>query len=144
MTFGRPTMTSPRWTVQFPELIDDEYLTDVNHHGSGSGRQPATVTPRIGCFIYTLKLFSIMDDILSALYNIPGGMGSTNKSSKRQLPDLDFTSMMELDRHLSEFEATLLSWLTSSGCETTPYATQLECKALQINVLRARYVTFKP
>jgi hypothetical protein len=137
-------MTSHKWTVKLPELIDDEYLTDINDHGSGSGHQPALVRPRIGCFVYTLKLFSIMDDILSALYNVPYGMGSMNKYSGRQLPDLDFTSMVELDRRLNEFEATLPSWLTPSGCEPMPHATQLECNALQINVLRARYVTFKP
>ncbi|KAF3074579.1 hypothetical protein CFAM422_003190 [Trichoderma lentiforme] len=140
MTFGRPTMTSHKWTVQVPELIDDEYLTEVNHHSSSSGLQPATVTPRIGCFVYTLKLFSIMDDILSAFYNVPDGMESTNKSSERQLPDLDFTSMVELDRRLNEFEAALPSWLTPSGCETTPDATQRDCNALQVNVLRARFL----
>lgn len=144
MTFGRPTMTSHKWTVQLPALIDDEYLTEVNHHSSSSGLQPATVTPRIGCFVYTLKLFSIMDDILSAFYSVPDDMESTNKSSERQLPDLDFTSMVELDRRLNEFEAALPSWLTPSGCETTPDTTQRDCNALQVNVLRARYVTFKP
>src|SRR5258706_16416748 len=109
MTFGRPTMTSNNRTVKYPELIDDEYLVDTDLQSSDieDGQQPDSIRPRIGCFVYTLKLFEILDDILSTFYNSPENRTLQSKSKDHRTSNLDFTSLVELDRRLNEFEATL-------------------------------------
>jgi hypothetical protein len=63
MTFGRPTMISKQWNVQAPAMIDDEYLLM-----DGEGFQPTDVPSRMGLFVYSSKLFEILDEILSTFY----------------------------------------------------------------------------
>lgn len=142
MTFGRPTMTSHNWTVKLPELIDDEYLVDTSD--VESGQQPASIRPRIGCFVYTLKLFGIMDDILSFFYATPESMTPKNKIKDYRSSNLDFSSMVELDRRLNEFETTLPSWLRPLEYKAALGSSLNECYALQVNVLYARYLLHTP
>jgi hypothetical protein len=139
MIFGRPTMTSHDWSVELPELIDDEYLIDNNPNFSdcSDGRQPASVRPKIGCFRYTLKLCSIKDDILLVFYITPK-IQILPTEFQDQTSCFDFTTMIEFDRRLNEFETTLPSWLRSFDCQESLGTSAIESCVLQVNVLRAR------
>ena len=68
----------------------------------------------VGYFIYTLKLCCIKDDILSTFYGTPKIQTPLNGLQDRP-SNLDFTAMVELDRRVNEFEATLPSWLMPSA-----------------------------
>ncbi|KAK2688920.1 hypothetical protein QWA68_012498 [Fusarium oxysporum] len=63
-TFGRPVLHCRPHTVPLPEPIDDEYLSEVDE-----GCQPEDSPSRITFFVYNMKLFEILDDILSKFYS---------------------------------------------------------------------------
>ncbi|KAF5250764.1 hypothetical protein FANTH_4036 [Fusarium anthophilum] len=63
-TFGRPVLHCRPHTVPLPEPIDDEYLSEVDE-----GCQPENSPSRMAFFVYNMKLFNILDDILSQFYS---------------------------------------------------------------------------
>lgn len=76
MTFGRPTMIrTGSWNVQEPAIIDDQYLST-----EGEGVQPLGLHSRMYLFVYSLRLFDIMDEILSEFYLLQGGKSGSNSS----------------------------------------------------------------
>jgi hypothetical protein len=120
-------MASYNWSVELPKLIDNEYLNDSNVTASKSsdGYQLISIPPMMGCFIYTLNLCRIKEDILSIFYGIPN-------------TSVDYSAMVELDQRLNEFEATLPSWLMTFAQQELSGTSKMEFCALQVNVLRAR------
>jgi hypothetical protein len=70
MTFGRPSMIAT-WlsnAVPLPLMIDDEFL---NTQRQPTARRSDGETPRVGFFIFSLELYSIVNDFLLELYMNP-------------------------------------------------------------------------
>jgi hypothetical protein len=63
-TFGRPVLHCRPHTIPSPEPIDDEYLSEFDE-----GHQPENSPSRITFFIYNLKLFDILDEVLRTFYS---------------------------------------------------------------------------
>ncbi|EDO00513.1 hypothetical protein SS1G_14383 [Sclerotinia sclerotiorum 1980 UF-70] len=76
MTFGRPTMIrTGSWDVPEPAIIDDQYLSS-----DSQGVQQSGLHSRMYLFVYSLRLFDIMDEILSEFYVLQGGKSGSNSS----------------------------------------------------------------
>ncbi|KAI3573491.1 fungal-specific transcription factor domain-containing protein [Fusarium oxysporum f. sp. albedinis] len=63
-TFGRPVLHCRPHAIPLPEPIDDEYLSEFDE-----GCQPENSPSRIAFFIYSMKLFDVLDEILHKFYS---------------------------------------------------------------------------
>ncbi|KAM3502648.1 hypothetical protein MY10362_004717 [Beauveria mimosiformis] len=80
MTFGRPSMIA-NWlsdAVPLPLMIDDEFL-DTQRQATAS--RPDGETSRVGFFIFSLELYSIVNDFLLELYMDPLNRAAKAKTS---------------------------------------------------------------
>lgn len=90
--------------VPMPQMIDDEYLLE-----DGEGSQPPHISPQLGTFVYSNKLFDILNDILAAFY----------VKRKHELPQSDARSwscdelntVLRFNKELNEFRASIPGWL---------------------------------
>ena len=136
MTFGRPTMIrTGSWDVQEPAMIDDCYLS-ADHQGL----QPSDLHSRMYLFVYSLRLFDIMDEILSEFYALEGG-GSGSNSSKSFDPwsVRDLANILTINAKLDEWrddvpeilkDINSLS-LSSSSLAPNQFHLMLQAKALR-------------
>lgn len=105
MTFGRPTMVNRSYGTPMPSLIDDEYLrTD------GDGVQPKGANSRMGLFVYSCKLFEILDDILSTFYSADT---SADHVSESRLQDM-VSEVLSFNRRLDNFITSLPDYLKTA------------------------------
>ena len=105
MTHGRPSMTSHLAPIPLPYATGEDV--------------PLTM----GFYVATIKLYRILDRILSDVYNM--WRGRLNEESKRSTrwSEGNFDSLLELERQLQYFKSSLppyLSWSASSRPECTP------------------------
>ncbi|KIX07471.1 uncharacterized protein Z518_02124 [Rhinocladiella mackenziei CBS 650.93] len=137
MTFGRPTMISHPSEVQPPQSMDDEYLQD-----GADGVQPRSRESRLAFFVYSIKLFDILDDILSTLYlnktgsDFPTGHGCSQ-------PQQPLSAVMKLNSDLDRFFNGLPPHLRpgeKSSLDTGPISPRSPCFTLQANVLYCRFL----
>jgi hypothetical protein len=63
-TFGRPVLHCRPHAIPLPKPIDDEYLSEFDE-----GCQPENSPSRIAFFIYNMKLFDVLDEILCKFYS---------------------------------------------------------------------------
>lgn len=129
MTLGRPMSLSGEWPVQLPRAIDDAYIkpTSLICH------QPPDVFSRTSFFIHTIKLYTVLGEILTSVYNPAPG----SKSSIERALDSPFDTIAKMDCSLSEFESGIppeLSWTTTNESQRSPVF------EMQTNVLHARSV----
>nr|XP_001389538.2 fungal specific transcription factor [Aspergillus niger CBS 513.88] len=102
MTHGRPSMTSHLAPIPLPYATGEDV--------------PLTM----GFYVATIKLYRILDRILSDVYNM--WRGRMNEESKRSTrwSEGNFDSLLELERQLQYFKSNLppyLSWSASSRPE---------------------------
>lgn len=127
MTFGRPLMILHPSHVKYPQLIDDEYLLD-----EGEGSQPASHESRLGFFVETIKLFDILDDILSTVY-----LKDSEVDSQPGQQNISF-AIMRLNSDLDTFFADLPPHLRPAHGQDWPGISRDSCFSLQANVLYTR------
>ncbi|KAH8203214.1 hypothetical protein TruAng_002619 [Truncatella angustata] len=117
-TFGRSVLLRKPYDVPLPEPIDDEYLSK-----SHEGCQPENTPSRLTFFRHTIKLFDVLDEILTKLYshehNGPAEDVSTIAPYLNDLPrlcsKLDFVSE-SLPTHLRTPGNAMASEDGSGGC----------------------------
>ncbi len=130
-------MVSARSTIPLPQMIDDEYL-----QRDGDGHQPTNQHSQIGGFIYSRKLFNILDDILSAFYVEKNAMFfQADTSDKAPYRELD--TVMRLNSALNDFQDQLPRYL-DIGCHldnTASVDPVSEAVALGAKILYSRLVT---
>lgn len=121
MTHGRPSMTSHLAPIPLPFATGKDV--------------PLTM----GFYVATIKLYRILDRILSDVYNM--WRGRFNEESKRSTPwsEGNFDFLLELERQLQSFKDTLppyLSWSASSRPEC--HLEESDIIERQRNILRSR------
>ncbi|GKZ16872.1 hypothetical protein AbraIFM66951_006365 [Aspergillus brasiliensis] len=121
MTHGRPSMTSHLAPIPLPCATGEDI--------------PLTM----GFYVATIKLYRILDRVLSDVYNM--WRGRLNEGSKRSTPwsEGNFDSLLELERQLQCFKNDLppyLSWI--SGPRSHGTLEESDILERQRNILRAR------
>ncbi|CCD34452.1 putative transcriptional regulatory protein [Botrytis cinerea BcDW1] len=143
MTFGRPTMIrSGSYDVPEPSIIDDQYLTADSHQVPGA--QPSGVHSRMNLFVYSLRLFDIMDEILSKFYVFQGSKSESNlaKSFNPWSVD-DLASILNINAKLDDFRGSvpqIFKDITSFALRTDAFAPGQLHVVLQSKVLRSRFL----
>lgn len=103
MTFGRPAMITRSWDVPIPLMIDDEFLqTD------GEGHQPFNTPSRLDLFVYSSKLYDILDKILDTFYtrsDISKPI-SIHDSAQKLL-----SNVLSFNRQLDSFQSSIPDYL---------------------------------
>lgn len=124
MTYGRPSMTSHITTLPLPGLFDLE------------SRQELACPSLIAFYISTIKLYSILDSILSDVYNT--WEGRSHESTLKKNPNgLDV--IIRLEESLLQYEASVppfLSWKFPSTLTVESANEQILSR--QRNVLHCR------
>ena len=137
MTFGRPQAISRSAgsKVPYPEAIDDEHIpvepsVDIGH------LQPSGRPSKMWFFLESLRLYSILNDILHAFHE-PNGEEMQDDSHDFFIPRPQSPSrnVFEMDKELTTWSRNLprhLRWLSKESSD------EIACR--QANVLRARYL----
>jgi hypothetical protein len=121
MTFGRPAMISKSLAdaVPLPTMIELESLSDQTNSIS---IQPGTPTLMKAFFVHSLRLYSIINDILLELYmsNDQGGQKDPHDLDPEQsYPSFDMVAILKLDRDLMTWGRTLPPHLRISCTESS-------------------------
>ncbi|KAF7860876.1 hypothetical protein EAF04_008394 [Stromatinia cepivora] len=140
MTFGRPTMIrTGSWDVQEPAIIDDQYLS-----ADSQGIQPSELHSRMYLFVYSLRLFDIMDEILLELYVLQGGKSGSNSSKDFDPWSVrDLASILTINAKLDDFQENVpkilkdVNLFTLENNSFTPSQLHL---MLQSRILRSRFL----
>ncbi|EXJ66252.1 uncharacterized protein A1O5_10404 [Cladophialophora psammophila CBS 110553] len=130
VTFGRPFMIPNHSPVTMPALSDEG---DGPENGEDLGIDSV---PTCGCLVYSLQLFEILEDIMSALYD---GVAAPSHARGQNIPPTnvpDLTKVIELDLRLNDFQRDLPSFLKPRQWSSLVS----ERATLQANVLQVRYV----
>jgi hypothetical protein len=134
MTFGRPAMISKSLSdeVPLPAMIDDEFL---GRQADGADAQPANRPPMMAFYVKSLHLYSIINDILLALY-----MSHDDTTQKENYNSMfhktessDIARVFQLDQALMTWGQTLPLHLRLSSLESaqnsTLYRQAVVCRA---------------
>ncbi|KAK2786593.1 hypothetical protein FQN52_007769 [Onygenales sp. PD_12] len=122
MTYGRPSMTSHLDSVPLPDTVEER-------------QGPSLMT----FYATTIRLYKILDDILSDVYNAWRARPRQEHSSSRN--QWSFDTLIELERRLCTYESDLppfLNWTVPSLPEQ-PRTDQSIMLERQRNVLHGRY-----
>ncbi|KAF7886500.1 uncharacterized protein EAF01_011178 [Botrytis porri] len=143
MTFGRPTMIrTGSYDVTEPSIIDDQYLTADFHQVLGT--QPSGVHSRMNLFVYSLRLFDIMDEILSNFYVFQGGKSESHSSKSFDPWSVgDLASILTINAKLDDFRESvpqIFKDVTSFALRTDAFAPGQLHVVLQSKVLRSRFL----
>lgn len=88
-----------------PQMIDDEYLLE-----DGEGSQPSHVNPQLGSFVYSNKLFDILNDILVSFYDKKNTLFI--RSEMHSWPCKELDAVLRFNMALDGFQDSLPSYLT--------------------------------
>ena len=118
-----------RSQVPPPAMIDDEFLLD-----NGEGTQPPHLSPQIGTFIYSNRLFDILDDILVAFY-----MDKNQKplqADKQAMSCDELSDVLRFNMELNKFNDAIPEWLSINGLVGATVDPRIE---LGVKMLYSRY-----
>ncbi|KAL2009964.1 hypothetical protein VTN00DRAFT_5771 [Thermoascus crustaceus] len=141
MTLGRPTVTSHDTTVPLPSTIDDENLSA----DSSNCVQPANVFSRTTFFVQAIKLYRILDKILSKIYKPwnEATRGTTTDEERVHISRVDV--IIQLDAELTNFETNLpdaLHW--SRGAQNRDGILLRQTNVLHARFLLLRMLIYRP
>ena len=139
MTFGRPTMISDAWNVQAPAMIDDEYLLM-----EGEGFQPAHLSSRMGLFVYSSKLFEVLNEVLSAVYTKDAVMMSSKQNNPETRSQKMLMKVVGFNRRLDKFIASIPEYLRPMVTSNPQDQQKENYIKIQEKVLYCRYVSLNP
>uniref|UniRef100_A0A8H7K6U5 Zn(2)-C6 fungal-type domain-containing protein n=1 Tax=Bionectria ochroleuca TaxID=29856 RepID=A0A8H7K6U5_BIOOC len=132
VTFGRPTMIHGRSNIPLPLLMDDEHLLE-----GGEGSQPHQPA-QMSSFVYSCKLFEILNEILFSFYS--------DKSNESQPPNpssapyQELSTVMRLNSALDNFHDTLPSYLVISPDSANPITPVHDKITLGAKILYSRFL----
>ena len=130
--FGRPTMIHAQIRVALPLMINDEYLRE-----DGEGCQPSHIYSQMAAFVYSSKLFDILNDILNTFYFNNNTIFRRLGSSSWSYQDLE--TVLRLNNSLDEFMESLPPYLSIDPKTGSPEY-QVDSKiALGARILYSRY-----
>ena len=134
MTLGRPGVMSGKSNVPLPMAIDDVYLdTDTQ-----TCMQPDDVFSQNMCFVQTLKLYDIMGEILTRVYNPWQDTISDAARADWSQRNNSINAVIDLECALSEFKSNLPPQLRWSSSGSQPQGLNLIER--QRNVIQRRFV----
>lgn len=122
-------MISYQSRVPLPQMIDDEYLLE-----DGEGSQPSHVNPQLGSFVYSSKLFDILNDILVSFYVKTNTVFLRSETRSWSCEELD--AVLRLNMALNEFQDSLPSYLTVPQKSETTKDSKVDIGA---KILYSRY-----
>ncbi|TGO69783.1 hypothetical protein BOTNAR_0007g00640 [Botryotinia narcissicola] len=143
MTFGRPSMIrTGSYDVPEPSIIDDRYLIADFHQVPGA--QPSGVHSRMNLFVYSLRLFDIMDEILSKFYVFQGGKNESDSTKSFDPWSVgDLASILTINAKLDDFRESvprIFKDVNSFALGTDAFAPGQLHVVLQSKVLRSRFL----
>ncbi|KAK5218983.1 hypothetical protein LTR72_008165 [Exophiala xenobiotica] len=98
MTLGRPLMLSNSNHIPLPQAVDDEYL-------SSPDSQPAGHVSWVDFFVQTIKLYSMLADVVSQMYTTsPSRPIEASRNSYKHIGFDSFAFIQEMDTEISAFE----------------------------------------
>ncbi|KAF3395135.1 hypothetical protein DPV78_009209 [Talaromyces pinophilus] len=121
VSLGRQSMILPGSSVPLPQMIDDEYLLD-----EGEGCQPPQLRSFIEGFVYSIRLFDILHDVLIACYS---------PSIGGDVLDKQLSTVMRINSDLDRFLQDLPPHLS---VEKRPEDSQDNSFSLYCNILNYR------
>lgn len=129
-TFGRPLMVPQKFDVDPPCCVDDEYIGD-----SSIASPPLSAPPSvIHVFVQTSKLYDILAEILTSLYDNVPVSGASSPSQSSTIPrDKLLQHIIRLEIKLCQFEKEIPPHLRVENIANSPYPRQT-------NVLFARFL----
>ncbi|KUJ21336.1 uncharacterized protein LY89DRAFT_715544 [Mollisia scopiformis] len=138
MIFGRPHMISSSTRVPLPILMDDEYLLS-----DGEGRQPVNTVSYLGLFLWSLKLFDIMSEVLALSNRQKEDATQSNEAGIPWWRSHLLDDILKIDRTLDHFLETLPSHLRPqqiSGENRTDDRDNMQWRQAKILQCRRLYV----
>jgi len=102
-------MITRSWDTPCPLMIDDEFL-----QADGDGQQPLDTPSRMGLFVFSSKLYDILDKILITLYTEPDA--ETTLSKNNNLPKL-LSNALIYNRQLDDFYNSIPEYLRLPATE---------------------------
>ncbi|KAH8660825.1 fungal-specific transcription factor domain-containing protein [Tricladium varicosporioides] len=144
-TFGKPGLLSRNWCVKIPDPIDDEFLQET-----GEGCQKPQVSSKMEFFVCSIKLFHILDEILSVFYSQssdtrakPAQIGTDIATD--ELPFSTFALNSKLDAFLTNLPRHLrLENYTKNPQEGLERCFVLQAKTLYCRSLYIRILLLRP
>jgi hypothetical protein len=130
MTYGRPSMLPGRSEVDYPAIIDDEFL-----RSSGEGSQPSELPSRMICFAYSIKLTDILEEVLLGFYHQEDPENYSGACSEQTL-----STILHIDAKLHEFKKTIPGVLRPDHQRYHRGAPWHSCILLQASLLDNLYV----
>ena len=125
-------MVDRTYNVPLPSMIDDEYLSTTKE-----GEQPPHKPSRLGAFVFSCKLFELLDEVLNFL-SAPALQSATLTRGSNQSSEV-LSQVLDLNRRLDHFSESVPQHLRKLDV-TSPYTTQNEDHThLQQRVLHCRY-----
>ncbi|KAH6713063.1 fungal-specific transcription factor domain-containing protein [Leptodontidium sp. MPI-SDFR-AT-0119] len=141
MTFGRPAMITRSWGTPLPLMIDDEFL-----QAEGEGHQPIDIPSRLGLFVFSSKLYEILDKILVTFYTPePPTLVSTDDSMQKLLGN-----MLTFNRQLDVFRKSIPDYLRLPAKDESPgphmhtLYVQIQARILHCRFLYTRVILLRP
>ena len=116
-----------------PQAIDDEYLL-VNAEGC----QPVGLEPRMNLFIYSIKLWNILHDVLSTFYSGSRNSCFIDKVEVHGWSPSWLNDLLRLDEALDGLQTSLPGNLKLAKLEGTTSQVD-DWVRLQIYVFQSRY-----
>ncbi|KUJ08915.1 uncharacterized protein LY89DRAFT_599295 [Mollisia scopiformis] len=132
MSFGCPTMVAQaKSSTAIPAMIDDDFLLEY-----GIGTQPSQLPSRMALFVYSLRLFDILDEILTTCY--PIRPSTSSQPDDQHTPHL-MNDILRLNGALDVLYEDIPSYLKpeDSARSVDPHP---EHVTLQKNVFRSRFL----
>lgn len=134
-------MTSHLLTVPLPSILEDDSILS-QHNGPLIRNAPS----RMCFYVETIKLYRILDRILSAVYQLWLNNSSTTGNPQDHETGQKHGSMdaiIELDIKLAEFESALPPFLSWRESQSNHEAEQQIIYQRQTNELHARFIHLK-
>ncbi|KAH8897411.1 hypothetical protein GQ53DRAFT_803376 [Thozetella sp. PMI_491] len=119
--------------IPLPLIIDDEYLLE-----DSEGSQPSHLNAQVGSFVYSSKLFDILNEILSSFYVEKSTMFQPSSTPSSSYQELD--TVMRLNGALNEFQEKLPSYLVISPDSANPKTPVDDKIALGAKILYSRFL----
>ncbi|KAJ9616544.1 hypothetical protein H2200_000263 [Cladophialophora chaetospira] len=134
LVFNRPVMIQATSESPLPQAIDDEYLLETTE-----GTQPASQESRMNLFIFSIKLWNILHDILSTFYS-----GSRNSCFVDEVEVHGWSTtwlydLLKLDNALDDLQSSLPESLKLEKLEAAALQVQ-DSDRLQIYVFHSRFL----
>ncbi|KAK0114201.1 hypothetical protein ONS95_013701 [Cadophora gregata] len=141
MTFGRPAMIARSWDTPIPLMIDDEYL-----EAEEEGHQPTNRPSRLGLFVFSSKLYDILDKILVTFYTTETPTPMSTDDSVQKL----LSNVLTFNRQLDNFRNSIPEFLKLPTRDDPPgphmniSSIQIQARILNCRYLYTRVMLLRP